>query len=386
MYSRFRISTTFLTVCLCVWLINIPSAADVVDLETALASQVQFDFEETPLAQLLESVSRRYKVPIVADRMALEAAGRDLSEIVISCQIADLPLAKALEALLAPIQLQWIARHDVVLVTTDKAAAEDYYETRVYKVTRRVPADRRMRSIMWSVEPTSWSTTGGKGDAAPLMPNLLLVYQSPLLHRQIAQRFASSVVPVRAPHDADPRSGTELEKKLRSPTFIDVKSQRLVDVMGRLGDTHSIAIKFDKQSLDEAGIPSDDLTVTLQVGELRTLASGLSLLLEQSDSELRWLERGNEIAITTAGSAACEMVRETYEVKEILHNDDIAQLIDAVQYAVAPTTWEQAGGYATIESRKDGTKLEILQCASVHRILRRLFADLRVGRTPKNQP
>ncbi|HRX81379.1 MAG TPA: hypothetical protein P5307_20055, partial [Pirellulaceae bacterium] len=120
MYSRFRISTTFLTVCLCVWLINIPSAADVVDLETALASQVQFDFEETPLAQLLESVSRRYKVPIVADRMALEAAGRDLSEIVISCQTADLPLAKALEALLAPIQLQWIARHDVVLVTTEK--------------------------------------------------------------------------------------------------------------------------------------------------------------------------------------------------------------------------------------------------------------------------
>src|SRR5205085_8203769 len=130
-------------------------------------------------------------------------------------------LADTLDDLLRPHKLAWLARHEVVLITTATAAQEKYPEMRVYKLTRPVPVQRRINSITATLAPESWANVGGPGEAAPLPPRLMVVRQSPLVHRQIAAKFAGSLTPVHARETIEPGDSGTIEKKLAAAATID---------------------------------------------------------------------------------------------------------------------------------------------------------------------
>jgi hypothetical protein len=376
MLSRCCIRTNVIVLAFCFVWIGSASSADFVDIEASLSKVVDFEFTDTPLDEALTELSRRFQVPIVTDPWFLPIADESQHKSSITHRASQVPLGKALEAMLDPLELAWVVRHDVVHVTTAAAAAENYHDTRVYQVTRRVPVERRLRSIIWSVAPESWTTAGGTGDAAPLPPKLMLVYQSPLRHRRIAASFADSVVPVRA-RPVTP--STELEVKLDAPTTLEFAAVPLLDAIEQLAGKHAVAISIDQPAIDEAGISMDDLLVTLHVGKIRTLASGLSLLLETADRELEWIVDDGAITITTGIAAEEKPIRRVYDIQKILPDGGFAQLLEAIQYTVASSTWEDVGGNAKIEAIDENTKLEVWQSDPVHRALRQLFADIQAG-------
>ncbi len=355
-------------------------AAESGPLEAALAKPVEFEFRETPLDDVISFLSRASDAPIVADQRALQKSGVKLDKVLITSRLSGAPLKIALSKILSPQKLDWIIRHDALIVTTAKAAAEKYYDTRVYKITRRVPVDRRMRSIMHNIDPESWATAGGTGDAAPLPPKLLLVYQSPQRHRQIERKFARSVVRVRDRRPQVFRRGS-IEETLEAPAAFNFADVPLVDVLKQLGEQYDVKIVVDHQACNAAGIRFEHFKVGLQVGEVRHFAGGLSLLLETVHPALAWTADGGRLlTITTSESAGNKMIPQDYNVSGIAPDDDSKLLIEAIEYTVAPSSWEFAGGDGTIEAGKAAATLHVVQSRLVHRQLRRLFADLRAGR------
>ena len=333
----------------------------------------------------LRELSRRAGISIVVDRRTLNKAGIEAGKLLVNLRADELALASILEQLLQPHQLAAIERHDVVMVTTLKAATDGYYETRAYRITRRVPAERRMRSIMWNVAPTSWVTVDGAGDIAPIPPNLLLIYQSPLRHRQIAERFSASVVALRANSPIATEESSAIEKALAAPTVIDFASASFVAAVEQLAAQHSVPISIDNDALREQQIRSDDVKVSLRAGKVRSLASGLSLLLEVVDPELEWIVAGGAITITTATAAEKKLSVATYQVPGMAPGDDLSPLIEAIQYTVSAASWEDVGGDGAIAAGKENTTLEIRQSYPVQRRLRRLFAALQAGNKDDNK-
>jgi hypothetical protein len=299
-------------------------------------------------------------------------------QVAISHHADNAPLAAVLDGMLEPHQLVWITRHDVVLVTTPKAAADEYYDLRVYRIAGNVPVERRMRSVQWNVAPDSWATVGGKGEIAALPPRMLVVYQSAWRHREIARMFARSILPVEAePAAADHAGG--IETTLAAPAILDFQTVHLADALAQLARAHAVKIVLDQQAIEQSGLDIGDAHITLPAGKVRSLAAGLSLLLEASDAELEWLVKDGAVVVTTRNAAAEDSVRATYDMKDILPEGGIDRLTEAIQYTVSAASWEDVGGDGTIKAVPENVRLEVLQSAPVHRQLRRLFADLRAG-------
>jgi hypothetical protein len=368
------------------WMVPLAAirAAEPQPVEAALARPAIFQFAKAPLPDVMAALSRSHGIPILADRRALQTAGIRPSEIAITAMAKSKPLGTALDSLLRPHKLAWIVWHDVVLVTTASAAQEKYQETHVYKLTRRVPLQRRIATITQTVASESWANVGGPGDAAPLPPGLLVIRQSPLVHQQIAEKFANSLAPVRARQAVEPAEGSEIEKKLESPSLIDFDNVPLTGALKSLRELHAVKITLDEAALKEAEIRGEKLLVTARIGKGIRLASGLSLLLEQADpklanTKLAWTADDAGITITTHEAAKAKPIRRTYKVSDLLPDGELEPLIEAIQTTVSPADWEEVGGEGTIKPGTERGTLDVSQSYPIHRQLRQLFADLRAA-------
>lgn len=376
--DRVRLRTRVIVWALCLLCVDAAVAAEPVHIEAVLAQPVACEFDAEPLDEALHDLKTRFRIPLVTDRRAMEDGGRNLDALRVTYRAKEIALENVLHDLLAPHQLEVVIRHDVAWITT-LAAAESYYDTRAYQVTRRVPVERRMRSIMWSVEPGSWATSGGRGDIAAVPPNLLLIYQSPRRHREIRKAFADSIASVHANSTDSTPPATEMERKLALPARVDFQGVQFADAIGQLAKQHTLDIVVDDATIGFSGIAIEDASVTLELGEVRSLASALSLILDVVSPDLEWLVQDDAITITTADSAAEVMMSATYNVQDIAMDGDVALLIEAIQYTVASASWEIKGGNGTIKSANNGTTLEVAQSYPVHRTLRDLIADLQAG-------
>lgn len=345
------------------------------DVEAALANAANFDFEDTQLDTAVAHLSQRFRIPIFIDNRSLQSAKIHLSDKRISLEGTRAPLETALNRMLEPLQLAWFVRHDALWITTAPAAASQFFETRVYKITRRVPPDRRLRSITQNIAPESWSIVGGKADAAPLPPKLIVIYHAPARHRQIAQAFSKSISPIHPKQLFDSKHASVIEKQLAQPTEINFKSMTFGEAVRQLAQRHQIKLTIDEDPFSEEPIPTEK-PITLQIGKVRHLESGLSLLLKRAGTNLTWVVDNDEIRVTTVKSAASKLIRWTYDVKSFATTGDVKLLMEAIEYTIAPSTWQFAGGNATMELDERGTKLVISQSQPVHRELRRFFAAI----------
>lgn len=356
------------------------AGAEVTTVESALARRSEFECRASRLDDVAVLLSRRYGIPVLVDRRALEAAGIQGGDLQISHRSADQPLSAVLDEMLAPHKLTWLVRHNVLFITTARAATEDYFDTRVYRVTKRVPVARRLNSITLHVAPDSWVLAGGKGDAAPLPPRLFLVHQSALVQRQIEEMFSGSIERIHVPQVAPATRKQDVEAQLAEPATLQFENTALSNVLQQLGQRHGVAVSVDDEALRAAGIHADKLRITLAVDKVPSLADALSLLLEQADARLTWLVDAGHVRLTTL-VAGSKLRRRVYDVKQIVPDGDPKGLIEAIQFTVSAADWEFAGGFGTIESKGNGTELEILQSDPIHRQLKRLFAEMRAGAT-----
>jgi hypothetical protein len=349
----------------------------VAEIDKALSKEIDFDIESATLREALTRISKKQKTPIVTDRRALESEWIDDQELKITLQAKGQTLQGVLDSLLTPHGLTWIKRRDVLFITTPKAAADQYSEVWLYKVTRKVPVARRVHSIQTSVAPQSWKVNGGAGDIAPLPPDFIVIRQSPLIHREIAASFAQSIAPVKGNSQA--KFGDDaLDKALSGAASINAADALLSAILKQLGKKHTVELSIDEAAMTESEIDFQNIKITLQAQNIPRLSSALSLLLEMAHSDLIWIIDRGVINVTTKAAAAKSMTKRTHDASDIIAKVDGKYLVEAIEYNLSPATWQFGGGDGTIE-QNDERKLVVHQSQPVHREIEKLLDDLREG-------
>lgn len=145
-------------------------------IQRALAATVDFDFDDTSLAELTRSLSRNYQIIVLADVKALEEENVAM-ELPITAHLPGLTLREALRVTLKPLDMTFMVRDEVLLLTTT-AEAEAMLTTKVYPVYDLVytePAVGRAGRAMGGADyqslievitreaPNSWDDVGGPG-------------------------------------------------------------------------------------------------------------------------------------------------------------------------------------------------------------------------------
>lgn len=142
----------------------------------ALDRIVTIDFRATSLADVMAFVRDLAEIPVLLDRRGLDMEGIDPEE-PITLRLTDVPLRVALNYTLAPLDLTWVIRDDVLFVTDAQQTAAKPV-TRLYPIfdlvadieSRDELADwvikQHIEAIQQTVQPDSWKENGGLGTIA----------------------------------------------------------------------------------------------------------------------------------------------------------------------------------------------------------------------------
>ncbi len=166
-------------------------------IRQALSGAASFDFQGTPLIDVMDYLGDKHHLQVKFDRGALKDAGIDPATALVTFSAKDVSLRSALRLMLTPLGLVAIVKDEVLLVTS-KAKAEATYETRLYDVRDLIlnpydpgeppDFDAIIDAIQRTVSPQSWDKAGGQGTVAPFNSNgicALLVWQNAQGHEQI---------------------------------------------------------------------------------------------------------------------------------------------------------------------------------------------------------
>ena len=156
-----------------------PNEAEV-KIEAALGEPARLHFVDQPLADVVEQLAKRHKIAIQIDNKALTDSGVG-SNTPVTASVKGATLRSALRLMLDPLDLTYVIRDEVLLITT-KTEAENMLIFKIYPVGDLVSADNGLvpppapgqvseqedylgltELITSCVAPTSW----GEGSGPP---------------------------------------------------------------------------------------------------------------------------------------------------------------------------------------------------------------------------
>lgn len=183
-------------------------------IEQALSIPITLEFAETPLADVVSFLGDSQRVNVVLDQKALDESGIG-SDTPVTMRLKEVSFESALELLLNPLDLTWMIRRDVLVITTPERA-EAALETKVYPVADLVSKDEEeggltlddlADTIASTVDPSSWDEAGGAGAVRALaLPRggVLVIAQTCPVHRKIAALLRDLRAAGGAPGEARP--------------------------------------------------------------------------------------------------------------------------------------------------------------------------------------
>jgi hypothetical protein len=168
-------------------------SAAIARIEKALQGQLSSNgigFSETPLEEVVSLLQEEYGIPIQLDEKALEATGIDSTEPV-TINLRNISLKSALRLMLNKLNLTYIIREEVLLITTPEEA-ESQLRTCVYNVRGFIDdssdksMDALIDTIISCVRTETWAENGGgEAEIRPLKPGLLVISQTQAVHDDI---------------------------------------------------------------------------------------------------------------------------------------------------------------------------------------------------------
>jgi hypothetical protein len=93
------------------------------DVEQSLDMTLHLQFDDTPLAQIVEQLRCALGIDIVLDEPALEKEGI-AKDWPISLELDGMPMKEALHVILSNFNLTYVVKDDALLITTESVAAE----------------------------------------------------------------------------------------------------------------------------------------------------------------------------------------------------------------------------------------------------------------------
>ena len=167
-------------------------------IEDALSSTTQFEFTETPLQEVIDTLKERHKIEIQIDSKALTDVGIG-SDTSVTVNLKGVSLRSALNLMLKELNLTWTIQDEVLLITTPEEADNELF-VKVYDVADLVECrdernqlsddyDTLIDIITATVKPTSWDNVGGPGSIQGSTlgtAKVLVILQTYRIHREIA--------------------------------------------------------------------------------------------------------------------------------------------------------------------------------------------------------
>ena len=121
------------------------------------------DWSELPFEEVLAFLADHHKVPIIVDRASLKEQEVSVDS-PITLSLNNVSFRSVLQLVLEPLELEWVIRHEVLVITT-RAWCEAHPEVHVYEIKTLIDAghdpDELIRSIVACIEPMSWSIQDG---------------------------------------------------------------------------------------------------------------------------------------------------------------------------------------------------------------------------------
>jgi hypothetical protein len=163
-------------------------------IEQALAGPLHssgLNYADTSLQDVLMQLGDEYGIPIQLDKVALEEAGIG-TDSPVTMTLHNISLHSALRLILHRLQLTWMVRDEVLMVTTKESAEKDL-DTCVYNVQGLVEdSDPKsvkalMDVICGCVQTDTWAVNGGgQAEILPLPSGLLVVSQTQAAQEQVS--------------------------------------------------------------------------------------------------------------------------------------------------------------------------------------------------------
>ncbi len=123
-------------------------------IEKQLGEITEVSFIETPLEDALRDLKNSHNIEFWIDKQSLQEQWMDTGALV-SLEMVGKPLKSALNLILEPLNLDYIIRDNVIVVTAESKA----FETRVYNVGRldNIGTDELEEMIYATIAPEAWN-------------------------------------------------------------------------------------------------------------------------------------------------------------------------------------------------------------------------------------
>ena len=163
-------------------------------IREALESQIEtLNFRETSLLDVAEQIEDDYGIQVELDSRALEDAGLH-PESPVTRSLAGISLRSALRLILGGMDLTYLIKDDVMLITTKDAASENLTIVSYPVVWMNGDFMSIIDVIQQTIAPQSWNAVGGSGSIQPYaLNNEIIISQTEEVHEEILGLFRNII-------------------------------------------------------------------------------------------------------------------------------------------------------------------------------------------------
>jgi hypothetical protein len=173
------------------------------DIRHALTKKIDWDFNETPLSDVVEVLKKDLKIPVRLDLKAINDLGVT-PESPVTFKLSGITAKTALKHLLKDLGLTMTCDNEVMLITSPDWADVNL-KTVIYNVAE-MPTYRRANgttvpdfdqlidTITRTIKPTTWDSVGGPGSVMPYDAGnvqVLVISQTWEVHEEISDLLGS---------------------------------------------------------------------------------------------------------------------------------------------------------------------------------------------------
>jgi hypothetical protein len=232
-------------------------------LVAALAERTSLDPVETPLNDIVRHVVDRHRVPLLLDVRRINDAGISL-DTPITKRVRNISLQSALRLMLNELELTFVLRDDVIVITTPEQA-ESQPQILAYPVDDLLDpvagdALTDLSDLLHQlIAPQSWDSTGGPGMLKVINGKWLLVQQTSDVQAELTAFLHLLRQALASQHfESLPARSAEPQQKIRAALDrtieLPLDQQPLMDGVTALIDVLDIPIILKTKTLDEAGV------------------------------------------------------------------------------------------------------------------------------------
>ncbi len=342
-----------------------------------------------PLKNVLANLSRQYEVPIVVDQASWDELGipdyestnlpplgtRPSEDNPFPFWNDSLTLSQILDVVLDEPNLSWYVRDGIITVTSPEAQSK-YLFPRSYDVgvmRRKGVSAETLTEVLQKHTNANREKAGGTGGRISVVGNVLTVWQSYQVHRQVRGLLLKLAEPGGSPWIDYAEERRRLAVILRKPTRANYPNGIVLrDFVNDMSRSSAIPIAVDEFAINDAEVWLSD---ELMIPPIGTIPLEAVLKMAFNGRNVALVLRNGVPTLTSLADAndPGNFPAAVYDVRGLPGTGtDGSELLDAVR-AIADSKWksaDQPGGRMTLT---ENGLLVVSQSDQVHRTLQRLL-------------